>query len=97
MGNEILEEQLISDPATVPILFHEKKQEILRLLIQKEMNIIDLKSDTQMNPGTIKRHLMDLVDHNLIKQTRIEKNTYSITEKYYRATAKKYIVRLDWS
>ena len=60
------------------------------------MNIIELKNATKMNPGTVKRHINDLLDHGLVQQTRLEKNMYSITEKYYRATAKTFIIQLRW-
>ena len=89
-------EKEVVDPDTIPVLFHEKKQEILKLLIQKEMTIIDLKKTTKMNPGTIKRHLNDLIDKSLVFQSRIEINKYGIKMKFYRATAKKYSIHISW-
>lgn len=89
-------EKIITDPSAVPVLFHEKKQQILQLIIEKEMNIIDLNHATQMNPGTIKRHLNDLVEKGLVEQSRVETNIYSIKMKFYRATAKQFIVNLKW-
>ena len=89
-------EMLITDPTTVPILFHDKKQMILKLLIEKEMTIIDLKNSTKMNPGTIKRHLNDLIEKNLVIQLRTAKSEHGIMMKYYRATANQFIVKLIW-
>ncbi|MHA2362682.1 MAG: winged helix-turn-helix domain-containing protein [Candidatus Hodarchaeales archaeon] len=86
----------ITDPETVPILFHEKKEELLALLVQKEMNIIELKNETKINPGTIKRHLNDLIEKGLIRQSREEKNIYGVLMKFYRATAKQFIVSIKW-
>ncbi|MFX0133968.1 MAG: winged helix-turn-helix domain-containing protein [Candidatus Hodarchaeota archaeon] len=89
-------EMLITDPTTVPILFHDKKQMILKLLIEKEMTIIDLKKETRLNPGTIKRHLNDLIDKNLVIQSSTAKSEYGIMMKYYRATASQFIFKLIW-
>ena len=90
------DEMLITDPATVPVLFHEKKQMILKLLINEEMTIIDLKKETNMNPGTIKRHLEDLIEKNLVIQSRTAKSEHGIMMKYYRATANQFIVKILW-
>ncbi|MFX1535290.1 MAG: winged helix-turn-helix domain-containing protein [Promethearchaeota archaeon] len=96
IDNQIIVEKLITDPEAVPILFHPQKQIILRLIIEEEMTIIDLKKATGMNPGTIKRHLTDLVEKGLAKQSRTEINKYSITMKYYRATASQFIISIKW-
>lgn len=93
---DILPEKIINSPETVPILFHEKKQELLKELMIKENTIIDLKNITSMNPGTIKRHLQDLVLAGLVIQTRTEKNIYGVNMKYYRASAKSFVVNLKW-
>lgn len=92
----ILPEKNITSPEAVPILFHEKKQEILKELVKKEMTIIDIKNKIDMNPGTIKRHLEDLVKVGLVIQTRTEKNIYGVNMKYYRATAREFIINLKW-
>lgn len=92
----LLPEMKISDPDVVSVLFHEKKQDILRLLIHGEKNIMDLKKELKMNPGTIKRHLDDLRVKELVAEPRIVINKYGIKEKYYHATAKRFIVHLEW-
>ncbi len=91
-----LDQLVITDPTVVHILFHEEKQKILSLLIQAESTIQELSTSLGINPGTIKRHLIDLTDCNLVLQTRTEINEYGIKLKYYRATAKQYIVNLIW-
>ncbi|MFW9997310.1 MAG: winged helix-turn-helix domain-containing protein [Candidatus Odinarchaeota archaeon] len=96
IDDPIAMEKVIVNPKTVPVLFHENKQKLLILLIEKEMNIIDLKNATNLNPGTIKRHLTDLVEQELVKQTRIETNNYGVKMKFYRATAKQFIVTMKW-
>ncbi|MFX1254799.1 MAG: winged helix-turn-helix domain-containing protein [Promethearchaeota archaeon] len=96
IDDQIIPEKVITDHEAVPILFHSQKQKILKFLLEKEMTIIDLKKATNMNPGTIKRHLTDLVKKGLVKQSRTVINKYSITMKYYRATAKQFIIKIKW-
>jgi DNA-binding transcriptional ArsR family regulator len=87
----------IKDPSAVPIVFHEKKATILKLLIEKEMTIIDLKHATGLNPGTIKRHLNDLLEHGIIQLSRTEISDHSIVMKFYRAVAKEIKFDIKWS
>ncbi|MFX0066180.1 MAG: winged helix-turn-helix domain-containing protein [Candidatus Hermodarchaeota archaeon] len=94
--SSIPEEKKITDHSAVSVLFHEKKQEILKLLIEKDMNINELKNAIKLNPGTIKRHIDDLIEKELIFLSQIVKNEYGFTLKYYRATAKHFTVILDW-
>ncbi|MFX0090681.1 MAG: winged helix-turn-helix domain-containing protein [Candidatus Hodarchaeota archaeon] len=96
INDDIEEEKLIVDHEAVPILFHPKKQMLLKLLVENEMTIIDLKRATGMNPGTVKRHLNDLLEKGLVKQSRIEINRYSIAMRFYRATAKQFIISIKW-
>lgn len=92
----IKEEIDVTDPAVISIIFHEKKSLILQLLIKEEMTIIDLKKATKMNPGTIKRHINDLLKYNLVFVSRTEKNEFSIIMKYYRGSAKKFNFEISW-
>ena len=90
----IKDEKIISDPSTIAILFHEKKQEILKLLIEKDLNIREMENQTKLNPGTIKRHLDDLLEKKLVFQSQTFKNEYGFTLKYYRAVATKFIFKI---
>ena len=92
----IEEERVISDPSAVSVLFHDKKQEILKLLINSDLNIREIENKTGLNPGTIKRHLDDLLEKDLVFQSQTIKNEYGFTLKYYRATAKNFKVELKW-
>ena len=94
--SEIEKTKKISDPSAVSILFHEKKQELLKLLIENDLNIREMENLTKLNPGTIKRHLDDLLEKNLVFQSQTIKNEYGFTLKYYRAVAKKFIVNIEW-
>jgi len=93
---KIKEQQTITNPDAVSIVFHEKKGEILSHLVKKEMTIIDLKHATDMNPGTVKRHLTDLLDHDLVFISREQVNEFSIVMKYYRASAKTFEFNITW-
>ncbi len=94
--SKILDEIIFNTPEVVSSLFHKKKQLILEKLIIKEMTIYDLKTELRMNPGEIRRHILDLADKGLIFQTKTVRNKMGMTLKYYRAKAKNYIVHLSW-
>ena len=93
---QIMDIQMFTDPDLLQILAHEKNQMILTLLIKKEMTIIDLKNETNLNPGTIKRHLTQLIEKDLIKQSRTEINKYGIKMKFYRAIAKQFEINIKY-
>ena len=93
---DIPKTKIISDPSVVPVLFHKKKQFILNLLLEREFNIMELKQETNLNPGTIKRYLDDLVSKDLAFLTRKVQNEYGFFLKYYRATAKSFIIHIEW-
>jgi len=87
---EILEEMTINDPDLVLVLLHEKKRQLLNCLVKERMTIQELSTRTRMNPGTIKRHLDDLIKNNLIFVQKKERNSYNVLMKYYRAVANEF-------
>ncbi|MCY3410701.1 MAG: winged helix-turn-helix transcriptional regulator [Candidatus Heimdallarchaeota archaeon] len=93
---KIVDIKVISDYEAVSHLYHQKKQLILKLLIEKEMNIISIKKATGMNPGTIKRHLDDLIKKNLVALSSTKDNNYGQKEKYYRATGKEFSIEVNF-
>ncbi len=78
---------VVTDPKVIRLILHEQKLEILKVLIHEMKNIQELKQITQINPGTIKRNLDELMEHGLIYIAAVKKSDYNITMKYYRATA----------
>ena len=86
---EIVDEYTIEDPELVLVVLHDKKRQILELLAQKAMNIQDLRTATEINPGTVKRHLDDLQAHHLVFVESTLENEYHIKMKYYRAVARR--------
>ena len=93
---QIKENLIISNPLAIPIIFHEKKGMILKLLIEKEMTIIDLKHKTGLNPGTIKRHIDDLLQYDLVFISKTKISEQSVVMKFYRAAARKFFFETEW-
>jgi DNA-binding transcriptional ArsR family regulator len=94
---DIQNELHITDYAVVSVLFHEVKQEILKLLIFDELTIIEIsKRLNNLNPGTVKRHLTDLENAKLIKLSKEERNEFGINMKFYKAVAKTFHVNLSF-
>ena len=88
-----LESLTVTDSELALTILHGKKKMILSLLLKKAMTIQEIKRDTGLNPGTIKRHLIDLMSNRLIFVEREELSDYNIRMKYYRAKAKE--IRID--
>ena len=95
-GFTIKDNFTLENPDAITIFKSEGKQDILKILIEKEMNIHDLKNALKLNPGTIKRHIDQLLEFNLIVQTREDENSWGVRMKYYRAVAKKFIIHFEW-
>lgn len=86
----------LHNPEIVSILYHEKRNLILNLLVQREMTAYDMKKELNLNPGVIKRHVDILLDAGLIVQTRITRNNMGMRVKYFRAKALEIIIHLVW-
>lgn len=93
-SSKIKEEIKITDSSLALIVLHEKKKMILKMLLEKAMTIQDLKKATNLNPGTIKRHLDDLVKNKLVFVAQVKYSDYNIRMKYYRATAKNFTINI---
>ncbi len=92
----ILEKLELHDPNVVQHLFHEVKSKILNFLIRQKATLRTIAKELNINPGTIKRHLVDLNDFGLIRVVSEEQNEFGINQIYYRAVAKNFIVILDY-
>ena len=94
---KIKEEMQIHEYAVVSVLFHGQKSEILKLLINEELTIIEIsKKLGGLNPGTVKRHLTDIENAQLIVLSKEVRNEFGINMKYYRAVAKNFRVNLSF-
>ncbi len=78
---------VLTDPRVIRVVLHEQKLQILNILIHEMKNIQELRDLTQINPGTIKRNLDELMEHGLVFIAAVKKSDYNITMKYYRAAA----------
>ena len=90
------DEITFSDPQIVQLINHVKKKIILELLLNRSKTIIQLSRETGWNPGTVKRHLTDLLNGDLIVKAKIEINAHRIKLKYYRVKAKRFIFHYEW-
>ncbi len=86
-GNNVRDKMVVTDPKVIRVILHEQKLQILQILLHEMKNIQELRELTQINPGTIKRNLDELMEYGLIFIAAIKKSDYNITMKYYRATA----------
>jgi predicted transcriptional regulator len=93
--NKILAVLEIKNLKSAQGLLHKDKNLIIRNLIEEEKKIIELKTLCKINPGTIKRHLDNLIELGLVSNPRININAKNIKEKYYRAVAKKFIIHIE--
>ncbi|MHA1746092.1 MAG: winged helix-turn-helix domain-containing protein [Promethearchaeota archaeon] len=89
-----LESLTVTDSELALTILHGKKKMILSLLLNNAMTIQEIKKETGLNPGTIKRHLIDLMSSDLIDMVKEERSEkYNINMKFYRAKAKE--IRID--
>ena len=82
------------DAATA--LYHPIKSRIMEILVKKEASVYDITKETSLNPGTVKRHMEDLLKNDLIVLSREILNPYNMIVKLYRSAAKSFEIRLRW-
>ena len=87
---------VITDPSVINQFQHSVKLIILENLYDKAKTIMQLHKDTGYNPGTVKRHLRDLEEAGLITLAKKEMSEKRIVKKFYRVTAKEFIIQYRW-
>lgn len=90
------EELIIDNLEAISLIKHDKKKLLLELLLTEEKTIMDMSKETGWNPGTVKRHLSDLVESGLATPSKIVVNEFRIKLKYYRATARRFRFQFIW-
>lgn len=90
----VLEKKVTAMDA-ISSLIHEKKRQILETLIPREMKVIELVKQLGINPGTIKRHIDEMIAQGLVTLPRIVINALNVKEKYYRATARRFVAVVE--
>lgn len=93
---EMAENLKLHNPDVVPLLFHEVKSQIINYLIEQKATLRQIAKDLNINPGTVKRHLVDLENFGLIRVVSEEINEYGINQIYYRSIAKNFTIVLDY-
>ncbi|MBN2156168.1 MAG: ArsR family transcriptional regulator [Candidatus Lokiarchaeota archaeon] len=88
---KIEELMTIKSPDEAIILLHEDKKQIIELLISNNaMTIQQLSKATHKNPGTIKRHLNDLIEHRYVYKSGQKQSEYNVKMKFYSCVAKEF-------
>lgn len=85
----------INNPEVIKCFIHKKQSKILEILIIDAKTIMEISTELDWNPGTVKRHLENLMEYNLVQFSHSIKNKFNITMKFYRTTAKRF--HFDWS
>ena len=88
--------KVITDPSVINQFQHSVKLIILENLYEEAKTIMQLHKDTGYNPGTVKRHLRDLERTGLITLAKKEMSEKRIVKKFYRVTAKEFIIQYRW-
>ncbi len=82
---------VVDKPQDIRLIFSEKHNMILRLLMEHDLSISDIAKILSINPGSVHYHLKELEKHGLVKQVR-EEVKRGIIKKYYRSAAKRILI-----
>ncbi len=82
---------VVDKPQDIRLIFSEKHNMILRLLMEQDLSISDIAKILSINPGSVHYHLKELEKHGLVKQVR-EEVKRGIIKKYYRSAAKRILI-----
>ncbi len=82
---------VIDDPQDIKLIFSEKHNMVLKLVVEKEMSISDIARALGINPGSAHYYLKELEKHGLVKQVRSEVKG-GVVKKYYRAAARRILM-----
>ncbi len=82
---------VVEKPQDIRLIYSEKHNMILRLVMESELSISDIAKKLNLNPGSVFYHLKELEKHGLVKQVR-EEIKGGIVKKYYRSTARRILL-----
>jgi DNA-binding transcriptional ArsR family regulator len=82
---------VVNDPRDIRLIFSEKHNRILKLVMESELSISDIARALNINPGSVHYHLKELEKHGLVVQVR-EEVKGGIVKKYYRSSAKRILL-----
>lgn len=82
---------IVEKPSDIRLIYSEKHNMILRLVMESELTISDIARKLGLNPGLVHYYLKELEKHGLVKQVREEIKGGNI-KKYYRCIAKHIVL-----
>jgi DNA-binding transcriptional ArsR family regulator len=82
---------VVSKPQDIKLIFSEKHNMVLKLVIEKELSISDIARSLNINPGSAHYYLKELEKHGLVRQVR-EEVKGGVVKKFYRASAKRILM-----
>ncbi len=82
---------VVDKPQDLRLIFSEKHNRILKLVMEKELSISDIARALDINPGSVHYHLKELEKHGLVRLVR-EEVKGGVVKKYYRAAAKRILL-----
>jgi len=89
---DALPEILVVDkPQDIKLIFSEKHNMVLKLVIEQELSISDIARSLSINPGSAHYYLKELEKHGLVRQVR-EEVKGGVVKKFYRASAKRILM-----
>jgi len=92
-SDKIQDSMLITSSDKARVLLHDDKKKIVTLLIKNQaMTIQKLSKATDINPGTIKRHIDGLIAENLVFMIFDDRSNYNVKMKYYSAVAREFTI-----
>jgi DNA-binding transcriptional ArsR family regulator len=90
--DDLIPDMLIVDKlGDIKILFSEKHNRILKLVMEKELSISDIARTLNVNPGSVYYHLKELEKHGLVRQVR-EEIKGGVVKKFYRSAARRILL-----
>jgi DNA-binding transcriptional ArsR family regulator len=81
---------ILRRPEDIRLVFNDKHNAILKMLMADELSISDISRMLNINPGSTHYHIKELEKHGLVKQVR-EEIKGGVVKKYYRSTARRII------
>ena len=95
-SDRIQESIIINDSVKARALLHDDKRTIITSLINnKARTIQNLNADTGINPGTIKRHIDDLISKKLVIMLFEDRSLYNVKMKFYSAIANEFKIDIE--
>jgi len=82
---------IVDKPQDIRLIFSEKHNMVLKLVMEKELSISDIARALNMNPGSAYYYLKELEKHGLVRLVR-EEVKGGIVKKYYRAAARRILM-----